>query len=591
MLSKSSIFLIFMVLLALAACDSQTGATPTAAKVVEPEGGYADVVLRDTTVYTLNEEQPWADAVAIRDGRIVMVGSAQEAQQWTGPDSRVISQPGGLVLPGFQDAHTHPLSSGVDHFDCSLDVQPQTQQAYLEKVRECARTMLDREWISGGGWSVTAFPPKGIPDKALLDSVVADRPVVFFSADGHTAWTNSLAMTIAGITAQTPDPPNGRIDRDAANGQPLGSFQESAMELIRAHMPPQPPSQIDQGMRYTIGYLHSLGITAMQEANASIDADDPLQALKAYRRFADSSELQMRTVVSLGWDNDKGLEQIPDLIRAREQYNGGLLNTATVKIFLDGVVEPSTAALLQDYSDQPGYQGELQVPPELLHEAAAQLDKNGFQVHMHVIGDAAVREALDAIQFALQRNGAGNGRHHLAHVEFVDPADISRFAELNVTATFSPLWAVEDEFLTELTLPRVGAERYQWTYPINSIVKAGGRIAFGSDWNVSSPDPLLAIETAVTRIDPLRGDTPVFLPQQRITLEQAIAAVTINAAYVNHLDDSTGSIEVGKLGDLVILDTNLFKIDPSAISDARVVTTLLGGEVVYQRPDKPMGSE
>jgi predicted amidohydrolase YtcJ len=267
-----------------------------------------------------------------------------------------------------------------------------------------------------------------------------------------------------------------------------------------------------------------------------------------------------------------------------------LLNTATVKIFLDGVVEPSTAALLQDYSDQPGYKGELQVAPELLNEAAAQLDKNGFQVHMHVIGDAAVREGLDAIQFALQRNspgngGPGNGRHHLAHVEFVDPADISRFAALNVTATFSPLWAVEDEFLTELTLPRVGAERYQWTYPINSIVQAGGRIAFGSDWNVSSPDPLLAIETAVTRIDPLQGDTPVFLPQQRTTLEQAIAAATINAAYVNHLDDSTGSIEVGKLGDLVILDTNLFKIDPSAISDAKVVTTLFGGEVVYQRPE------
>lgn len=585
MSGKSSIFLLFMVLFALAACDSPTDATPTAPKAGEPEGGYADVVIRDTAVYTLNEEQPWADAVAIRDGRIVMVGGAQEAELWTGPDSRVISQFGGLVLPGFQDAHTHPLSSGVDHFDCSLDVQPQTQQAYLDKVSECARTMPDRQWISGGGWSVTAFPPKGIPDKALLDSVVADRPMVFFSADGHTAWTNSLAMAIAGITAQTPDPPNGRIDRAAATGEAVGSFQESAMELIRAHMPPPPQSQIDQGMHYAIDYLHSLGITAMQEANASIDPDDPLQALKTYRRFADSGELQIRTVVSLGWDNDKGLEQIPDLIRAREQYNGGLLNTATVKIFLDGVVEPSTAALLQDYSDQPGYKGELQVPPELLNEAAAQLDKNGFQVHMHVIGDAAVREGLDAIQFALQRNGPGNGRHHLAHVEFVDPADIPRFAALNVTATFSPLWAVEDEFLTELTWPRVGAERYQWTYPINSIVQAGGRITFGSDWNVSSPDPMLAIETAVTRIDPLQGDTPVFLPQQRITLEQAIAAATINAAYVNHFDDSSGSIEVGKLGDLVILDTNLFKIDPSAISDARVVTTLSGGEVVYHRPE------
>jgi predicted amidohydrolase YtcJ len=195
-----------------------------------------------------------------------------------------------------------------------------------------------------------------------------------------------------------------------------------------------------------------------------------------------------------------------------------------------------------------------------------------------------VREGLDAFEYARERNGPTNGRHHLAHVEFVDPADIGRFAELNVTANFSPLWAVEDEYLTELTLPRVGPERYRWTYPINSIVQANGRIAFGSDWNVSSPDPLLAIETAITRIEPLQGQTPVFMPQERITLDQALAAATINAAYVNHLDDRTGSIEVGKLGDLVILDTNLFEVEPAAISDARVVATLFGGEVVYERP-------
>jgi predicted amidohydrolase YtcJ len=514
-----------------------------------------------------------------------MVGSDEEAESWIGPDSRVISEPGGMVLPGFQDAHVHPLSSGIDHFDCNLNVQPPAQQAYLDHVSECAKAMPDREWISGGGWSVTAFPPDGIPNKALLDGVVADRPMVFFSADGHTAWTNTLAMTIAGITSKTPDPPNGRIDRDPASGEPVGSFQESAMDLIRTHLPPPPQSQIDQGMRYTIGYLHSLGITAMQEANASIDRQDPLQALPSYRRFADDGQLRTRTIISLGWDNHRGLEQIPDLISARERYNGGLLNTDTVKIFLDGVVEPRTAALLQDYADQPGYKGELQVPPELLNEAVARLDAEGFQVHIHVIGDAAVRAALDAFEFALTRNGPTSGRHHLAHVEFVDPADIERLAELNVTATFSPLWAVEDDFLTELTLPRVGPERYRWTYPINSILQAGGRIAFGSDWNVSSPDPLLAIETAVTRIDPVEGNTPVFMPQERITLAQAIAAATINAAWVNHLDNHSGSIEVGKLGDLVILNTNLFDIESSAISDSRVVATLFGGAVVYQRPE------
>jgi len=582
---KPAIFLAFSVLLTLSACDSRTEITDETHKGAGPENQYADLVILDTPVYTLNKKQPWAQAVAVREGKIVMVGSKEEAENLMGPASRVISQPGGMVLPAFQDAHIHPLTSGVDHFDCSLDIQPPTPQAYQDKVRECARNMPDRQWITGGGWLVTAFPPNGIPNKALLDSAVPDRPVLLFSADGHTAWTNSLAMKLAGITRETPDPPKGRIDRDPKSGEPVGSFQESAMDLIRAHMPPPPQSQIDEGLRYAVDYLHSLGITAMQEAHAIIDPDDPLKMLPTYRRFADSGELKMHTVISLGWDDHRGLEQIPDLVKARDRYNGGMLNTDTVKIFLDGVVEPRTAALLQDYTDQPGYKGELKVPPDILNEAVARLDALGFQVHMHVIGDAAVREGLDAIEFARKRNGPTNGRHHLAHVQFVNPADIARFGELNVTATFSPLWAYEDEYLTKLTLPRVGPERYQWTYPINSILQAGGRIDFGSDWNVSSPDPLLAIETAITRVDPINGNTPVFLPRERITLEQAIAAATINAAYDNHLDDRTGSIETGKLADLVILDTNLFKIEPSAISDAKVVSTIFGGKVVYHRKE------
>ena len=573
--------LLFLVL--MAGC----GPREEASAPVEAVGAmpFADVIIRDTSVYTLNPDQRWAEAVAVRDGQIVMVGSNEEVEPFTGPDTTVISQPGGLVLPGFQDAHVHPLSSGVDQFDCNLDIQPQEQQAYLDAISACATRMPDREWISGGGWSVAAFAPGGIPNKDALDAIVPDRPMVFSSTDGHTAWANSKAMEIAGITAATTDPVNGRIDRDPVSGEPVGSFQESAMALIRSHVPPPPQSQVDEGMRYTIDYLHSLGITSMQEAAASVDPDDSLHALQTYRRFADNGELQMNTVISLLWDNNKGLEQIHNLVRARDQYNGGLLNTSTVKIFMDGVVEPRTAALLEDYSDQPGYKGELQVKPEVLNEAVAQLDEQGFQVHIHVIGDGAVRAALDAFEFALKRNGPTNGRHHLAHVEFVDPADIARFAELNVTATFSPLWAVEDTYLTELTLPRVGPERYRWTYPINSIVQAKGRVAFGSDWNVSSPDPLLAIETAVTRIEPLEGKTPVFMPQERLSLEDAVAAATINAAYVNHLDDSTGSIAIGKRGDIVILDTNLFEIEPAGISDAKVVATLFGGEVVYARQE------
>ena len=594
MRATPAIVMLCACLFGLASCKPQSGEEAAAPAVPETSADAADLVIRDAAVYTLNPAQPWAEAVAIRDGNILKVGSRAEIEPLIGPKTKVFSQPGGMVLPGFQDAHAHPLTSGIDQYDCNRDITPQTPEAYVAKVAQCAASMPDREWINGGGWSVTAFPPNGIPDRKLLDAVVSDRPVVVFSIDGHTAWTNTLALEVAGITSETPDPPNGRIDRDPVTGEPVGSFQESAMQLVRAHVPSPPQSQVDDGMRYAVSYLHSLGITAMQDASVGIEPDDPIQALAAYRRFADNGELLMHTVLSLGWDSDKGLEQIHALERARDQYHGGLVNTHTVKIFLDGVVEPSTAALLQDYADQPGYKGELQVAPEVLNEVVAQLEAAGFQVHIHVIGDAAVRAALDAFAFARERNhgaaggvdatGANYARHHLAHVEFVDPADVPRFAELNVTATFSALWAVEDAYLTELTLPRVGPERYRWTYPINSIVQAKGRIAFGSDWNVSSPDPLLAIETAVTRVEPLLESTPVFMPQERITLEEAIKAATLNAAYVNHLDDRTGSIEPGKLGDLVILDTNLFEVLPSEISEARVQATLFAGMVVYQRP-------
>ncbi len=543
----------------------------------------ADVVIRDAAVYTLNPDQPWAEAVAIRDGRIVFVGALADAEALIGPDTQVISQAGGMVLPGFQDAHLHPYTSGIDQFDCNMDLQPMVPDTYVAKAKKCYETMTDREWIKGGGWNLTAFGANPIPNKALLDAVIPDKPAIFSSSDGHTAWVNSAALAAAGITKDTPDPLNGRIDRDPISGEPVGSLQESAMYLVASLVPPPPESQRNNAMRYSLDYLHSLGITAMQEASISVDPADPLHGLEVYRAFADNNELGMHTVLSLRWDSNKGVEQIPDILAAREKYQGGLIAASTVKIFLDGVVEPSTAALLEDYSDQPGFKGKLQVPVDVLNEAVQRLEAEDFQVHIHVIGDGAVRAALDAFENARHLNGKSNGRHHLAHAQFIDPQDLSRFAALDVTATFSAIWAGgEDKFLSVLTLPRVGPERYRWTYPLQSLIKAGGRVAFGSDWNVSSPDPLQAIEASVTRGNVFDPAVPVFMPQERISLEDAIKATTLNAAYVNHLDGHTGSIEIGKLGDLVVLDRNLFEIEPAEISDAKVMKTLFGGKVIFQ---------
>ncbi|MDZ4731592.1 MAG: amidohydrolase [Xanthomonadales bacterium] len=547
-----------------------------------------DVLIRDAAVYTLNPEQPWAEAVGLRAERIVFVGSLAEAETMVGPETVVISQAGGMVLPGFQDAHLHPYTSGIDQFDCDMDLQPIAIETYVAKAKQCYETMNEREWIKGGGWNLTAFGANPIPNKALLDAVIPDKPAVFFSADGHTAWTNSLALQLADITSETPDPANGRIDRDPITGEPVGSLQESAMYLVGNLVPPPPEKQRNDGMRYALDYLHSLGITAMQEAHVSVDPEDPLQGLETYQAFADRDELKMHTVLSLRWNSDKGLEQIHDIVAAREKYDGRGMRVRTVKMFLDGVVEPSTAALLEDYADQPGFKGELQIPVDVLNEAVRQLDAEGFQVHIHVIGDGAVRAALDAFEYTQHLNGKSNGRHHLAHAQFISPEDISRFAALDVTATFSAIWAGgEDTFLTELTLPRVGPERYRWTYPLQSLIAANGRVAFGSDWNVSSPDPLQAIEAAVTRGNIFDPSIPVFLPQERISLEDAIKAATLNSAYVNHLDGRTGSIEVSKLGDLVILDRNLFEIEPMEISDAKVMKTLFGGKVIFQAAESP----
>lgn len=569
-----------LVLLLLAACGGETGS----GNAERADDGPADVLLRDARVYTLDPARPWAEAVALRRDRIVFVGDLAEALPLVGPDTRVISQPGGLVLPAFQDAHVHPYISALDEFDCSLFDTPAEVDAYLERVRECYEQMRDRAWITGTGYSPTAFSEARPPHRTLLDTVVPDRPAVFFSTDGHTAWVNSRALEAAGIDATTPDPPNGRIDRDPASGEPSGTLQESAMIAIRDRLPPPTEEQRRAAMRLARDYLHSLGITAVQVGYASIDPLDPLRALDTFRDFADRGELGLRTVLSLRWNDQRGLDQIDDLVAARRRVSGGPIDASTVKIFLDGVIEQQTAALIDDYSDRTGYRGELQIDRDLLKEVVTVLDAAGFQVHVHAIGDGAVRAALDAFEAARERNGITDRRHHIAHAQFVHPQDLERFARLNVTATVSPVWAGgEDEFLSELTLPRVGAERYTWTYPLRDLLDAGGRIAFGSDWNVSTPDPLQGIESAVTRRHATDGSLPVFLPEQAISVHEAVYAATLGAAYVNRLDDRTGTLEVGKLADLVVLDADLFAMPVEAISEARVRYTIFGGDVVHDR--------
>ena len=545
-----------------------------------------DTILLNAKVYTVNPIQPWASAIAIQNGQITYVGDDQGARELIDSNTQVVNLKGRMILPGFHDIHVHPVDSGVLYQQCALfDIQGQGVGKLLNKIRECALAKPDDEWIVGGGWTVSDFAPSGLPDKKLLDEIVPGRPVSLKSSDGHSLWVNSKALEVAGITATTPDPENGRIDRYPNSQEPSGSLQEdSAIMLVMNHEPPLTSKDLINGLIYSRDLFHSLGITGIQDAIVKLEPGDGYFGLQAYNYLDDRDELNLHVVTALFWENETPLDQqLPKFLNAREKQRvDGNVKSTAIKIWQDGVIETHTAALLEPYSDRSdGFRGYLQNSPDNLKKAVVALDAAGFQIHFHAIGDRAIRVSLDALEEAQNINGVRDSRHHLSHIQQFDPADIPRFAELNVVANFQPLWAIQDNYITDLTWPRLGNERSKWLYPIGTIQRTGARIGFGSDWYVTSVNPLDGIEAAVTRLEP-NGLTNIPLGNnEEITLSQAIENYTINSAYVNFLDEKVGSIEVGKQADLVILDRNLFAIPTSEINEAKVVATLFEGRLVY----------
>lgn len=535
---------------------------------------WADAVYRNGRVYTVDADRSWAEAVAIAGGRIVYVGSSAGAAGHVGPATTVVDLEGRLMLPGFQDAHIHPIGAGVEALACDLNDLEEVAQ-YRAAVAAYAAAHPDTPWILGGGWSMAAFGPGAMASRVILDELVPDRPVYLSSRDGHTGWANSAALAIAGITRDTPDPADGRIDREPGTGEPIGSLQEGAMKLVTRHVPPETLETKVAGLQFAVTRLNGYGITSIQDA--SVDED----ALEAYKVLEDRGGLSLRVVAALWWDRDRDMGQVPELIALRDRYTGGLIDARTVKIFQDGVIENYTAALLEPYLVPSGTRGMPMVEPELLKRIVTRLDAAGFQAHFHAIGDAAVRQCLDAVEAAVMQNGRRGHRHHIAHLQLIDPADLPRFGELEVVANFQPLWAYADDYITELTIPFIGERRARWLYPIRSVIDSGGTVAFGSDWSVSTPNPFLEIETAITRQDPVGEATPPLIPEERIDLATAIAAFTVNAAFVNRRETETGSIVVGKLADLVVLDQNLFEVRPEEISETKVLLTLFAGRPVH----------
>jgi predicted amidohydrolase YtcJ len=545
-------------------------------------------VLRGGKVFSAGPSDALAEALAVRGGRIAFVGSDAEATRYVGPATRVVELGGRFVMPGLVDGHVHALKGGQILASCSLGYEALTAEQVLERVGRClaAEPGGPNDWLEVYGWSAQAIVPAGAPiTKETLDRLDTPRPILVHGADGHTALANSRALELAGVDAGTLDPPDGRLLRDAG-GAPNGYLVDGGIAVVAAALPPLTNEQLQRFLAAAHAYLLSIGVTAYLEAAVTPEN------LAAWAPPPPGPHAHLAILV------DPTSEREPNRVAARvravrDSVAQPDVRVATVKFFLDGVMEApaQTAALLSPYLG--GGDGELYADPGVLARLAIKLDADGWQLHFHAIGDRAVRVALDAIEAARRANGPRDARHTIAHLELVDPADVPRFAALGAIANFSPQWALRDAYTIDALEPYIGAERHARLYPIRDLVTAGAHISFGSDWPVDPLDRFDAIETAVTRerSDPGLGTLPGVLGgSQRLTVGEALRAYTAGAAYQLHRDADFGTLAPGLLADFIVLDANPFAIAPDRISDIRVLETWMAGQRVYAAPGDAGGS-
>ena len=555
--------------LALAASGCSAGAAPEQA---------ADLILTNARVYTVEEAKPWAQAVAIKEGRILAVGSAEEMDQHKGSATRVVDLKGRMLMPAFGDAHNHPIFGGLSYARCSLH-KGKSVDDYRKIISGCVAKTPGTSVVYGVGWEDSLFPPNGVPRKEVLDAISTDRPLIFRSVGGHSLWLNSRALEMAGITRDTKDPPNGTIDRDPKTGEAVGGLQEAARELAYPLVPPPTQADLRNAISYNVSLFNSLGITSWRDAGLEWKPDGSSEVLDAYQAVRAEGKLNMHVAIDLKWDNARKLDQIPTLLRIADRAAALGFKAKSVKYYLDGVIPQQTAAMLTPYEGT-SVKGSTQIPADVLASAVSALDAKGFQAHVHSIGDAAVRQALDAFAASRGRNGKLDARPMISHLNVIDPADQPRFGQLGAAAIFQPLWACDEPYM-RLTIERIGQRRAGYIYPAGSVLRSAGMLAYGADWSVASANPMEGLEVALTRICPDAVNGKPLIASEGVTLPQAIKAYTINVAYVNRLEKETGSIAPGKSADLIVLDRNLFETPPTELAKVKVLLTLFKGKTVF----------
>lgn len=519
----------------------------------------------------------------VRDGRIAAVGPDDLLASLRDADTVVRDAHGASLLPGFHDTHVHPPLAGASLL--GIDFTPvHDAERYGRLIADYAAAHPGLDVIEGVGWYGDVFPG-GFPTRRILDALVPDRPAILTSHDGHGVWVNSRALEAAGVDDAVTDPPGGRFVRDES-GRLTGVLLDAAMRAIEAIRPEPTPGFLAAALLAAQARLHSVGVTTWHDAAVGASELGP-DSLGDYLALDARGELTARVIACQWWDRDRGLDQLEELVARRERAAASRrVRAGVVKIMQDGVIENHTGALLEPYADGSGERGDSFLPPEELDRVVAALDARGFDVHLHAVGDRAVRECLDAVEHARRENGGSSGRHQIAHLDVVDPADLDRFAALDVTANAQLLWARTDVEIVERKLPLMGQDRARHHFPFGSLHRHGARIAAGSDWPVSDPNPLWAIHTGTTRLAPSTDPhatgpalTDPLLPEEALPLATALDAYTGTAAWVGRLEDETGRLAPGLAADLVVLDRDIS--DGRGLDRARVVETIAGGRTVY----------